>query len=56
MGNNMYVYQENDITTEALYLKKKLVAFIKDLGYFRGGTPVEEFEKKRVTPYSPSLC
>lgn len=46
IGNEVYVYKDNDLTIEDLYQKKRLMSFFIDLGYFRGGTPTEETDQK----------
>lgn len=50
MGNNVYIYKEEDISDEALYQKKQMMSFIGKLGYFRGGTQWIKSTKTLVVP------
>lgn len=46
MRNGLYVYKEEGISQENLYMKKQLVNSVKDLCYLRGVTsPDETFRK-----------
>lgn len=36
MGNGSYVYKEGDMSHEELYLKKRLVTFVKELSHAYG--------------------
>lgn len=42
MGNNVYVYKDEDLITDELYQNKLLMSFIRDLGCFGGGTAIYE--------------
>lgn len=46
MKINVYVYKEEDLTVEYFYQKKWLMSFISDLGYFGGGTSMDEDDRK----------
>lgn len=48
LGNELYVYKGDDISREELYLKKRMVSFVKDLGYPRGVTPQDEASHKHL--------
>lgn len=48
MGNRVYVYKEEYISSENLYQKKQMMNFINDLGYFGGGVPSEEADQKHL--------
>lgn len=48
LGNHLYVYKREDLSNEARYQKARLVKFISNLRYIRGGTSVEEVDKKRL--------
>lgn len=52
MGNGSYIYKEEDLSQNELYLKKQLVAFSKELGYVKGIVPQDESSRrlsKRLT-------
>lgn len=38
MWNNVYVYQEEDLSNGVIYQKKWLMSIINDMGYLRGST------------------
>lgn len=46
MRNKVYVYKEEDLTSEDLYQKKQHISFIDDLGYLGGNIPQEEAGQK----------
>lgn len=48
MENGMYVYKEDDLSTEDFYQKKRLMSFINDLCYLIGGIPSKEADRKRL--------
>lgn len=39
MGNMLYVYEEDVLSQEELYMNKQLMNFVKDLGYPKGVIP-----------------
>lgn len=45
VGNESYIYKEYDLTQEEFYLKRRLVVFIKELGYAGCVTPHDETSK-----------
>lgn len=48
MGNELYVYREDDLSQEEIYLKKLLVAFSIELGYVWGVIPQGESSKRQL--------
>lgn len=48
MGNELYVYREDDLSQEEIYLKKLLVAFSIELGNVWGVIPQGESSKRRL--------
>lgn len=44
MGNGVYVYKEEYLSTKDLYQKKRPMNFINDLGYLGGRIPKDEVD------------
>lgn len=47
MGNESYVYKEDDLSQKELYLKKQLVTFFKELSYVGGAILWDGSSRKR---------
>lgn len=51
IGNNVYVYKEENFTTKYLYQNKQVMSFISNHVYFGGGTPMDEVDPKCLQRY-----
>lgn len=52
MGNGLYVYKENDLYQEKLYLKKQGVSSIKELDHAEGVNPRDEASHKLLKHFT----
>lgn len=48
MGNGLYVYKDDDLSQEDMYLNKCLMGFVKELGDLGGVTSQNEASLKRL--------
>lgn len=56
MRNNLYVYKGDNLFDEARYQKKRLMNFINNIRYFRGGTPWKRFKRNAYDALLTSVC
>lgn len=47
-GNGLYVYKEDDLSQEEIYLIRRRTAFVKELGYVGDTTPWDKASQKRL--------